>query len=447
MFVFRSLFFLLICWTSITRAEEAFSAGAPMQGPVAFVYALYYPSAPAVAPVAALATAATKLGGQVTLVQQFGKEVSAPQASATWLTNAQDSFTPPNMQQIRYFGRGLSPQQAEELQLAKLALVVEFRLPAAANYAGLRAADRLLAEVAEQTKGLIWDEETREIFTVAAWRERHIDSWQGDIPNVAKHTVIHAYQGDKLLRGITLGMAKFGLPDVLMNDFPRSNSAQAGDLIVALSQALVEGAVIGPRSNITLDLSQFKHIEVKKTQQTALADNARGTAQLYFTKGKREEGDPQNRLLEFYFDHYPGPDRYARQTALFTTLYGFHDGIMMIKHNDAILAASKAAKARLPALRVAFNAGLRTGEYIMVKAPFATPDDGNEWMWVEVTRWDEQEITGVLNNEPANVPKLHSGQIVKVKVADVFDYIRYDGQGNEEGNESGKLIAKQRAGK
>lgn len=418
-----------------------------MQGPVAFVYALYYPSAPASEPVAALQAAAQKQGGQITLVKDFDQAVKAPQAMATWLNNAQDSFTPPNMQQIRYFGRGLSQQQAEELQLAKLALVVEFRMPASPTYAGLRAADRLLAEVAEQTQGLIWDEETREIFTAAAWRERHIEGWQGDVPNVARHTVIHAYQGDKLLRGITLGMGKFGLPDVVMNDFPRSNSAQAGNLIVALSQALVEGAQVGPRSNFTLTLAQLRHQEVRATQQAQMTDDAPGAAQLYFTKGKLEQGDPHNRLLEFYFDHYPGPDRYARQTALFTTLYGFKDGIMMIRHNDAILAASKAAKAKLPALRDAVNAGLRTGEYIMVKAPFATPEDGNEWMWVEVTRWEGEDITGVLNNEPANVPSLHSGQIVKVRMQDVFDYIRYDGQGNEEGNESGKLISRQREAK
>lgn len=418
-----------------------------MQGPVAFVYAVYYASPPATEPVAALEAAAKRQGGQIALQKEFGKDVAAPQAVAKWLENAQSSFRPPDMQQIRYFGRGLSQQQSEQLQLAKLALVVEFRMPASPTYAGLRAADRLLAEVAEQTKGLIWDEETREIFTPAAWRERHIDGWQGDIPNVVKHTVIHAYQGDKLLRGITLGMAKFGLPDVVMNDYPRSNSGQAGNLIAALSQSLVEGAQIGPRSNFTLDLAQIRHEAARATQQAQLTDNARGAAQLYFTKGKLEEGDPQNRLLEFYFDHYPGPDRYARQTALFTTLYGFNDGIMMIRHDDAILAASQAAKARLPALREAFNAGLRTGEYIMVKAPFATPEDGNEWMWVEVTQWDGKEITGLLNNEPANVPALHSGQIVKVNMDDVFDYIRYDGQGNEEGNESGKLISQQREGK
>lgn len=447
MLIIRSLLFLLICVTSATRAQEAFPPGVPMQGPVAFVYAVYYASPPAHEPMAALEAAARKQGGQITLVKDFAKEVTAPQASATWLENAQDSFTPPNMQQIRYFGRGLSQPQGEALQLAKLALVVEFRMPASPTYAGLRAADRLLADVAEQTDGLIWDEETREIFTAAAWRERHIDGWQGDIPNVAKHTVIHAYQGDKLLRGITLGMAKFGLPDVVMDDFPRSNSGQAGNLMVALSQALVEGAAIGPRSNLTLDLSQLKHAATKATQQAALADNARGAAQLYFTQGKLEEGDPQNRLLEFKFDQYPGPDRYAKQTALFTTLYGFHDGVMMIRHDDAIRAASNAAKARLPALRAVFNAGLRTGEYIMVKAPFATPDDGNEWMWVEVTHWHDKDITGLLNNEPANVPKLHSGQIVKVSMDDVFDYIRYDGQGNTEGDESGKLISKQREGK
>lgn len=443
--IFRCLFWVLLCVAASARAQQVFPAGAPMKGPVSFVYAVYYPQPPALAlaPLALL----KQQRSPIKLVPAFAQQSAEPQAVASWLDHVQDSFTPPNLQHIGYFGRGLSTAQAQQLQLAQLALVVEFRWPATPGYAALRAADRLLLQVAEQTDGLIWDEETREIFTAAAWRQRRIDSWQGEIPNVAQHTVIHAYQGERLLRGITLGMAKFGLPDVVINDFPRSSSSQAGHLITALSQALVEGASIGARGQLALDLHQLRHAALRKTQLAELAEHAKGAALLYCEPGQHEPGDPDNRLLALRFDQYPGPDRYARQSALFSTVYGFSDGIQYIKHDDAILAASQAAKARLPALRSAFNAGLGTGEYILLKAPFATPAGGNEWMWVEVTAWDGQRITGLLNNEPANIPTLHSGQIVQVAMDDIFDYIRYDGQGNQEGNESGKLIARQQEGK
>ncbi|VAZ96500.1 hypothetical protein LAUMK35_03367 [Mycobacterium pseudokansasii] len=36
--------------------------------------------------------------------------------------------------------------------------------------------------------------------------------------------MIHAYQTDGHMRVVTLGMAKFGLPDVVVNQLPRSAS-------------------------------------------------------------------------------------------------------------------------------------------------------------------------------------------------------------------------------
>ncbi|REN17115.1 DUF2314 domain-containing protein, partial [Mycobacterium tuberculosis] len=88
------------------------------------------------------------------------------------------------------------------------------------------------------------------------------------------------------------------------------------------------------------------------------------------------------------------------------------DSVTRVKHNDELLAASKAATAQLPKLREAFAKGLQPGEYILVKAPFTTRDGGNEWMWVEVARWNGDAIEGLLKNEPVDVPGLHAGQMV-----------------------------------
>lgn len=61
-------------------------------------------------------------------------------------------------------------------------------------------------------------------------------------------------------------------------------------------------------------------------------------------------------------------------------------------------------------------------------------------MWVEVTSWDGDVISGLLKNEPANIPSLHGGQQVTVSQSKVFDYIRRVADGREEGNETGRIL-------
>ena len=121
-------------------------------------------------------------------------------------------------------------------------------------------------------------------------------------------------------------------------------------------------------------------------------------------------------------------------------LFGFEDSVQRVRHTNELLEASKAANAKLPGLREAFRRGLQPGEYIQVKAPFATPDGGTEWMWVEVTSWDGDVISGLLKNEPANIPSLHGGQLVTVSQSKVFDYIRRGADGREDGNETGRIL-------
>jgi len=77
---------------------------------------------------------------------------------------------------------------------------------------------------------------------------------------------------------------------------------------------------------------------------------------------------------------------------------------------------------------------------IQLKLPFATADDGTEWMWVEVLRWNDDTIEGLLSNEPFNVPDLHAGQRVTGSMDDVFDYIYRRGDGKVEGNQTSVII-------
>ena len=159
-------------------------------------------------------------------------------------------------------------------------------------------------------------------------------------------------------------------------------------------------------------------------------------------KGKWEEGDPFNRLVEIAFSAEQDGDSHAAQDKLLSSLYGWEDEIAQVRHTKELLAASQRAKEKLPMLKQAFLTGLAPGEYIEVKAPFATPDGGQEWMWVEIIAWREEKITGMLKNEPYNIPSLHGGQSVVVNQQDIFDYLWRHADGRQDGNETGAIIMK-----
>jgi len=74
--------------------------------------------------------------------------------------------------------------------------------------------------LARETGGLIWDDETREIFSPDEWHARRVETWKSEVPELARHTTIHAYKNETLVRAITLGITKFGLPDIVIEDLP-----------------------------------------------------------------------------------------------------------------------------------------------------------------------------------------------------------------------------------
>ena len=351
-----------------------------------------------------------------------------------------NSYVPPDLASLEYFGRGLTEEQARGLQRTETSLILDFAHSKEHVWSGMRSALDLTYKLARETDGLIWDEMTREVFTPVVWRERRMTSWDGPFPDVAKHTVIHAYQNDAGVRSITLGMAKFGMPDVVIEDSSWSSNRNIGHIINLFAQSIAEGAVIEREGEFDLNFRSIKTRGVREAQITTLKKNATSIALLTLKQGTPEEGDPENRLVEITFDRGVGPDIHARREHILGTAFGADDSITDAKHDEELIAASNRARKKLPGLRVTFNRGLKPGEYIQLKAPFTTPSGGQEWMWVEVTGWKGDRISGLLQNEPMRIPDLHVGQAVEISEREVFDYIETRADGTQHGNETGRLI-------
>lgn len=416
----------------------AFAPAGPAMAEVAsFELAVYLPARPPQAPMAAVDEL---LAGEFASLRRVEDEPGGkrePEVHVRVETDVPGTYAPPDEDGLARFGHGLTPGHRATLRGAQQALVLRFAIPRAQVFAAGRRACALAAELGARTDGVVWDEETREVFAPAAWKAQRVDEWTEEVPEVSRHTVIHAYRDGEYVRAITLGLRKFGLPDLVVQESPWSSNRQVGTLLNLTAQRLAEGGTVRAGGDLRLRLADIRSTPVR----AGVTADGTGEALVVLRNAPLEEGDPQNRLWAVSFDRDPGIDVHSRMEHALSTFFGATDDIRHVTHDDAILAASARARDRLPALHDAFAKGLEPGEILMVKAGFAKPDGGQEWMWVEVTSWKGSSINGLLQNDPFEVPDLHAGQKVSVAQREVFDYLLKRGDGTVEGNETGALIA------
>src|SRR6266705_99843 len=435
-----SVGFLVSCGRKPPVRENLFPAGSTLAPFIQFQYAVYMLPRHTKDPFVALRQILQKESVRAKLVDKLPENPEGAFVQARLETDVAKNYVPLDFSTVAKFGRGLTEEQNKRFQQSKEAFILAFAHPSKEVWEGLRSANEVIEELARQMNGLVWDEETRQIFTPEAWHEEALNRWKEAIPRVADQTKIDMYENGEFVRAVTLGMEKFGLPDVAVQQLDTSSETTVGNLINVFTQSLAEGAAIPKSGRFKLDLHAIRNSALREAQLKSLKRNAAGVACVTPKQGSRENGDAQNRLIQLAFEEYPDADNHAQLEAAIGGLFGSEDSIQTVEHTDDLLEASRKAKVQLPRLRADFKASLQPGEYILVKAPFDVPEGGHEWMWVEVRAWNGSYIEGLLENTPDRIPLLHAGQLVRVSEGDVFDYIRHFADGREEGNTTGEFL-------
>ena len=191
---------------------------------------------------------------------------------------------------------------------------------------------------------------------------------------------------------------------------------------------------------MVIDIESLSNQELKSGLLNSLEDKAEKKAEINIKQGIWEEGDPQNRIIEIGF---PKNNPQIKQDELIAKVFGSKDEVTYLSHDDELLAASERAKEKIPGLYDKFTKGLPVGTHLLIKFPFENVAGEREWMWVEVVKWNDKEIKGLLQNAPQIVKSLKAGQEVTKNIDDMFDYILYFQDGTQEGNETGKIISRQ----
>jgi len=351
-----------------------------------------------------------------------------------------EDLDPIDEDMLRYLGRTLSPEERKSLMKAQQATMLSFRVPFEQRHEALLAATRFAHQVASEHSAFLWDAETREYFSPKGWKELRLNGWSGGVPYVAGHIVLHVYRDGEALRLVSLGMAKFGLPDLVVEKVPQSLSEEMGRLVNSVAQLLAEGMGLSSDGTMDVDLAKLKDAKLKGELESRTRKGAPRRAKLQALEARRDQGDPENPLLELGF---PGSgELHARHIAALDALFGKSlDNVTPVAPGDPELeAVALKARARLAELRPRVERGLRPPEQLLLKAGFKTDDDNLEFMWFEVTSWKAGSWHGTLANEPENVSRLRLGSPVSVSEPEIVDYLYENSTGGREGGESSRIL-------
>ena len=200
-------------------------------------------------------------------------------------------------EELQVFGRGLNDALRGQVAPARRSLVLEFHLEGAKVLPELRQSETLVRELAGAARAIIFDGETHEYFTLAAWEDRRIAAWTGELPQVPQHVLIEASAHGRAQGSVTFGMSRFGLPDFVAGDYPPALRGALATVLNLAAQTLVERGRVDSPGRLWLDIAHLQEPHVREAMQKLMRGNARGRAELLLGIAEVPQGDPHPRLI------------------------------------------------------------------------------------------------------------------------------------------------------
>ncbi len=376
------------------------------------------------------------------LVDSTSNQIEQNEYSIVQFSNPKSDYPAPDIEYLKHSAHALTQEEMEKLQYSPRATLITFFGTSENVIADHVQINSIIDSLIKPYSAIVTDYVTYESFNKKSWNSDRVSNFNKSHQDITSQFTIHVYRETKFCRAVTLGMGKFCLPDISINDISCNDRDSYANLINLLGQTWLEEPKIIADSTIFVDIGRIKNDSVKTHLNNSLLENAQKKATIRLKSVAPKEGDSYNNQFQIIFNQKGFSSPQEEQQTLISKIFGSIDEIEYINHDDEILAASKRAKQKLPKLQNLFNEGLEPGYSLLLKAPFETDDGGTEWMWIEVSEWTNSSITGILQNDPFEISGLVAGAIVKAKQEDIFDYIYYLPDGTSEGNETGVIMSR-----
>jgi len=365
------------------------------------------------------------------------ENVKGSQVVLTPINNVKEQFPPASLEYLKYSSKGLNDLEKRKLQKSKYVLLLDFVCEKSMLIPTMKKANELVNKLVKKKNAVIYDSGTRETFNKEYWSKNRLV--KNNSINISNHITIHFYQKEEYCRAITLGMYKFGLPDLCIENLSCQGGLDISSFLNLTAQTILEKQKIINTGILELNIPDIQNDSLRKDLLNSLQEDAERKGKINIIEGTWEDGDPENRLIEIAFSK---DNPQIEHDEILTKIFGSEDKVFMLSHDQELLEASKRAKSKIPMLKKMFSKGLPFNSSLIIKFPFENSLNEREWMWVEITKWDGDNINGLLQNEPAIVKKLKAGQKITKNINDMFDYILNKPDGSQEGNETGAIIMK-----
>jgi uncharacterized protein YegJ (DUF2314 family) len=358
--------------------------------------------------------------------------VADPDRFEVEIMKAEDYVLPP-ADTLDTVASGLSPGERASIGARSRVVVLRTRDAVDARQLPARGIFATALAVSEALTGLVYDETARRIETTAQTAEHAITSPLGEAVFTPRQIVVQLYrQDDGTARLLTLGMARFGSPDLTLRGATMDVAPALANVVNAVAAQIVSGKVQLP---FEVSLEDVAKVSRRTPEELAREPDAAASVSLEVVTPERQAGDPVNDMVELVAPGGTTPEAWSE---VVSSLFGEPPQVVLATFDEELGAIARTARTRLPSLLRRFERG--EGR-LFVKGPFPIPDaaDGGgtaEWMWLEVTSCDAKACSGALSNTPAYASNLAAGAPAKVDRAEIGDALLRLPDGGAEGGES-----------
>lgn len=377
--------------------------------------------------------------------------------ASTASDGSRDGFAVPDADFIASYG--VDVDRPEALSASEEVVLAWFAAPPGDAAAVRQAARVALTHAAASAHGWVEDLDTQRVYGSAAWaaldEDGPLEDW----------FVVEGTDADEgAARLVTRGLRRFAEAELVMQDIAEADAPDAARVLNAVAAAL-HGRT-EPAGQVELD-----------------ADGVRGTAVL--SEILPLDGDPDAPLLAVRFSgqldaDQPSPARAEDPPpvadAPLEATAASSPGSSGSPSSAATAAGAPAAtwsaaspptasptaparpvsaspppttadaaraamRARFDGhVRAAFQAGLPPGGKLAVCVPFPNPDGSREFLWIEVTAWQGDTLSGTVVSTPTRTRAVTRGQRTDTTAAAVFDYLLRNPDGSREGNTMAAVV-------
>jgi uncharacterized protein YegJ (DUF2314 family) len=330
----------------------------------------------------------------------------------------------PSLERLQYFGRGFDQARADRLMSSKHSISIMGIGPFDSSHVLLKKITICVDDIARKYDAFVHDVADSLTFTSQSFtKSRASEIIQGRLSS--SQFGIRAYRVENGIRSVSMGLEKFGQPNLTIENFSEHHMEYIDKLFGMVLQHVIESNNKVIPGSISLNVSDISNTTFKKRILSSILENGKGKAKLELKKAHPLEGDPLD-LLAISFKNPPGEALWNEQANLLRLVFGKDRDISSVP--GSVMLDNEIIKAKAQVKDI-LDKGLtleKGGSRLLIATVL---EETNEVIWVEVTEWQGLKGMGILLSNPNNVDGLSSGMKYEFNFDSIMDFKLYGSDG------------------